>query len=137
AVLGGIGMAIAGVPFVAILTAVMFVLGIAQIGPAPVLIAVVIWVYMRDGAVWGTALLIWSIPVGALDNFLRPFLIKRGADLPMLLIVAGVLGGLIAFGVIGLFVGPVLLAVAYTLLGAWVEADRAPTRPDDPSASVP
>jgi predicted PurR-regulated permease PerM len=138
AVLGGIGMAIAGVPFVAILTAVMFVLGIAQIGPGPVLIAVVIWVYMRDGAVWGTALLIWSIPVGALDNFLRPFLIKRGADLPMLLIVAGVLGGLIAFGVIGLFVGPVLLAVAYTLLGAWVEADRsAPARPDDPSASVP
>lgn len=122
-VLGGIGLAMAGVPFATILTAVMFVLGIAQVGPAPVLIPVVIWIYMRDGALWGTVMLLWAIPVGALDNFLRPFLIKRGADLPLLLIMAGVIGGLIAFGVIGLFVGPVLLAVAYTLLAAWVAGD--------------
>ena len=56
-----------------------------------------------------------------IDNFIRPFLIKKGADLPLLLIFAGVLGGLVAFGVIGLFIGPVMLAVTYTLLGAWIK----------------
>jgi hypothetical protein len=64
--------------------------------------------------------LVWAILCGTLDNFLRPLLIRRGADLPLLLIFAGVMGGLIAFGVIGLFIGPVVLAVAYTLLVEWV-----------------
>ncbi len=59
--------------------------------------------------------------VGTIDNVLRPFLIKSGADLPLLLIFAGVIGGLLAFGVVGLFVGPVVLAVAYTELAAWVK----------------
>jgi predicted PurR-regulated permease PerM len=63
----------------------------------------------------------------SLDNFLRPLLIRRGADLPLLLIFAGVLGGLLAFGIIGLFIGPVVLAVTYTLLQAWVaEAEAVP-----------
>ena len=62
--------------------------------------------------------------VGTMDNFLRPFLIKKGADLP-LLIFTGVVGGLIAFGLIGIFVGPVVLAVAHTLLSAWVDEEIA------------
>jgi len=57
-----------------------------------------------------------------LDNFLRPFLIKRGADIPILLIFAGVIGGLLAFGIVGLFIGPVVLTVTYTLLASWVTA---------------
>jgi predicted PurR-regulated permease PerM len=57
--------------------------------------------------------------VGSLDNFLRPILIRRGADLPLILIIAGVIGGLIAFGFVGIFIGPVVLAVAHTLLEAW------------------
>jgi predicted PurR-regulated permease PerM len=118
--LAGIGLAIAGVPFVRILTALMFILGIAQVGPGPVLIAATIWVYAKSGAVWGSAFLVWAIFCGALDNFLRPLLIKHGADLPLLLIFAGVIGGLIAFGVTGLFIGPVVLAVTYTLLVEWV-----------------
>ena len=56
-----------------------------------------------------------------MDNFLRPMLIKKGADLPLLLIFAGVIGGMLGFGLIGLFVGPVVLAVTYTLLEAWIE----------------
>jgi predicted PurR-regulated permease PerM len=56
-----------------------------------------------------------------MDNFLRPYLIKKGADLPLLLIFAGVIGGLMAFGLIGIFIGPVVLAVAFTLIGAWIE----------------
>jgi predicted PurR-regulated permease PerM len=118
--LAGIGLAIAGVPFVRILTALMFILGIAQVGAGPVLIAATIWVYAKSGAVWGSAFLVWAIFCGALDNFLRPLLIRHGADLPLLLIFAGVIGGLIAFGVTGLFIGPVVLAVTYTLLVEWV-----------------
>jgi len=119
-VLGGIGLAIAGVPFAAVLTAVMLMLALAQIGPLPVLAGGLVWLWWHDNTGWFVALLIWTIAVGSLDNILRPILIKRGADLPLLLIFAGVIGGLFAFGLLGLFVGPVLLAVAYTLLDAWV-----------------
>ena len=125
--LSGIGLAIAGVPFVTVLTALMFVLGVAQVGAGPVLIVAVIWVYAKSGTAWGTGFLIWAIFCGTLDNVLRPMLIKHGADLPLLLIFAGVIGGLIAFGVIGLFIGPVVLSVAYTLLVDWVSQGQ----PDD------
>jgi len=119
-VLGGIGLAIAGVPFAAVLTAVMFMLALAQIGAVPVLLGGLAWLWWKDHTGWFVALLIWTIVVGSLDNILRPVLIKKGADLPLLLIFAGVIGGLFAFGLLGLFVGPVLLAVSYTLLDAWV-----------------
>jgi predicted PurR-regulated permease PerM len=119
-VLGGIGLAIAGVPFAAVLTAVMFMLALAQIGPLPVLLGGLGWLWWQGDTGWFVALLVWTIAVGSLDNILRPILIRKGADLPLLLIFAGVIGGLFAFGLLGLFVGPVLLAVAYTLLDAWV-----------------
>ena len=121
--LGGIGLMITGVPFAPVLTAVMFMLAIAQIGPIPVLGAAVVWLYWSDSPVWGTVLLLFTLVVGTMDNVLRPFLIKKGADLPLLLIFAGVIGGLMAFGLIGIFIGPVALAVAYTLTVAWVEGD--------------
>ncbi len=120
--LGGIGLAIAGVPFAGLLTAVMLLLCIAQLGPMLVLIPAVVWLYWSGDTGWGTFLLVWSLVVGTMDNFLRPVLIKRGADLPLLLIFAGVIGGLLAFGLVGIFVGPVVLAVAYTLLGAWMDS---------------
>jgi predicted PurR-regulated permease PerM len=119
-VLAGIGLAITGVPAVAILTAVIFIFCIAQIGPAIVLILSVIWLFYSGQTLWGSVLIAWSIPVLTLDNIIRPILIKKGADLPLLLIFAGVIGGLLAFGIIGLFIGPVVLAVTYVLLKAWV-----------------
>jgi len=128
-VLGGIGLAVTGVPAASVLTAVMFMLCVAQLGPALVLIPSLALLYWRGDTLWGTVLLIWSLPVGILDNFLRPALIRKGADLPLLLIFAGVIGGLIAFGIIGLFIGPVVLAVAYTLLKAWVSADEQKREP--------
>jgi predicted PurR-regulated permease PerM len=121
--LGGIGLAIAGIPFAGVLTALMFMLAIAQIGPGPVLIPAVLWLYWSGSTGWGTFLLIWGLIVGTMDNFLRPVLIKKGADLSFLLIFAGVVGGLIAFGLIGIFVGPVVLAVAHTLLSAWIDEE--------------
>ena len=117
----GIGLAVSGIPFAGALTAVVFVLCVAQIGPLIVLLPSIGWLYWQGETAWAIGLFVWSIPVGTLDNFLRPALIKAGADLPLLLILPGVIGGLIAFGVIGLFLGPVLLAVAYKLLVAWVD----------------
>ncbi len=119
-VLAGLGLLVAGIPFAGLLTGVVLLLCIAQLGPILVLIPAVAWLFWNDQTGWGTALLIWSIGVGTMDNFLRPLLIRRGADLPMLLIFAGVIGGLVAFGIVGLFVGPVVLAVTYTLLKEWV-----------------
>jgi predicted PurR-regulated permease PerM len=118
--LAGIGLAVAGIPFAGALTAVILVLCVAQLGPTLVLLPAIVWLYWQGGTVWATALLLWAIPVVTLDNFLRPLLIRRGANIPLLLILPGVIGGLIAFGVIGLFIGPVVLAVGYTLLVAWV-----------------
>jgi predicted PurR-regulated permease PerM len=120
AVLGGLGMALAGVPFAGLLTAVMFMLCIAQVGPLPVLMGAAIWAFVGDQLGWGIFLSVWGLIVGTLDNFLRPVLIKMGADLPLLLIFAGVIGGMFAFGLVGIFVGPVVLAVAYKLLDAWM-----------------
>jgi predicted PurR-regulated permease PerM len=74
-------------------------------------------------------LLIWSVFVGTLDNVLRPVLIKKGADLPLLLIFAGVIGGLVSFGLLGVFVGPVVLAVTYKLLESWVNEGGDPVAP--------
>jgi predicted PurR-regulated permease PerM len=79
-----------------------------------------VWLLWNGATGWGIAMFAWALAVGSLDNVLRPILIKRGADLPLLLIFVGVVGGLIAFGVIGIFVGPVLLAVTYTLAREWV-----------------
>lgn len=119
-VLGGLGLVIAGVPFAAVLSAAMLMLCIAQAGPSLVLFPAVAWMYWEGDMGWATFLLVWSLVVVSLDNFLRPMLIKRGADLPLLLIFAGVIGGLLSFGLIGIFVGPVALAVTYTLLRAWM-----------------
>jgi predicted PurR-regulated permease PerM len=127
-VLGGVGLAVAGIPFAAILTAVMFMLAIAQIGPLLVLLPSIVWLYWSGSTGWGTFLLFWTLVVGTMDNFLRPVLIKKGADLPLLLIFAGVVGGLVAFGLIGIFVGPVVLAVGHTLLSAWINEDDGEAR---------
>ena len=135
AVLGGIGLVVAGVPAVAVLTLVMFVLALAQLGVFLVLLPAVLWLCWKGQAVWGTVLLVWMVIVGALDNVMRPVLIKKGADLPLLLVFAGVIGGLIAHGIIGIFIGPVVLAVTYTLLGAWVGGDK--TEPVTASTDKP
>ena len=120
----GAGLLISGVPAAVLLTAVVFMLCLAQLGPILVLLPSVIWLYWKGDPLWGTVLLIFSVVAVTMDNFIRPVLIKKGADLPLIMIFAGVIGGLIAFGVIGLFIGPVLLAVTYTLLKAWVSGSE-------------
>ena len=105
-----------------LLAALMLMLCIAQIGPLPILAPAVIWMYWQGNeVVWATFLLVISVVVVTMDNLLRPLLIKRGADLPLLLILAGVIGGLLSFGLIGIFIGPVALAVTYTLFDSWLD----------------
>lgn len=127
--IGAVALVIAGVPFAPVLCAVMFMLCIAQLGPGLVLLPSVIWMFSSGDVGGGTFLLICSVIAIGSDNVLRPILIRRGVDLPLLLILVGVVGGLIAFGLIGLFLGPTVLAVGYTLLAAWVAEETPPAAP--------
>ena len=137
-ILGGIGLAIVGIPLAGLLTALMLMLCIAQIGPLPILLCSVGWLYYQGDLTRAIILLVISGVVGMLDNIMRPLLIRRGANLPLLLILVGVLGGMFAFGIVGLFVGPVILAVTYTLTNAWIaEGLPTDTSPAQPMPAVP
>jgi len=129
ALLGGLGLLVADVPGTGWLTALMMVLAIAQIGTLPVLLGAAAWLAWADHHPWAVAMLVWAVFVASIDNVLRPWLIRQGADLPLWLIFAGVIGGLLAFGLIGLFIGPLLLAVSYTLLIAWMDDAEHPAPP--------
>jgi predicted PurR-regulated permease PerM len=122
-------LAVVGLSFAGLLTALMFVLCLIQLGPALVLVPAVIWMYYTTDMLWGTILLLFTLVAGTIDQFIRPILIRRGANLPLLLILSGVIGGLIAFGFLGIFIGPTVLAVTYTLLNAWIAegSEQQPT----------
>ncbi len=122
--IGGAGLALVGVPLATVLTAVMFLFCLAQAGPGVVLIPAVVWMYAFRGAGAATALLAVTVVAITIDNVLRPFLIRKEADLPTLLVLTGVIGGLSTFGLVGVFVGPAVLAVSYTLLNAWMTLDE-------------
>lgn len=139
--LAGIGLVAVGAPFAGFVTAIVLVLCLAQLGPLPVMAPWVIWLYATGSPGRGTVLLVFSVVTVAIDNVLRPVLIRRGADLSLLLILPGVIGGLLTLGIIGLFVGPVILAVGSSLLRSWIAsglgeegAPAAPSsaRPGDP-----
>jgi len=119
-VISAVALFATGVPGAGLISGVVLVLCLAQLGPLLPMAASVAWLYWTKQSTAGTILLVATIIVTVMDNFLRPVLIKRGADLPLLLVFAGVIGGMLAFGILGIFVGPVILAVTYTLLGAWV-----------------
>jgi predicted PurR-regulated permease PerM len=134
AAISGTGLYLVGIPAAGLLTAVILFLCLSQLGPLLVLGPAVIWLFWSGSTSAGIALLVVSVFAGGLDNVVRPVLIRRGVDLPLVLIFAGVLGGLIAFGIIGLFIGPVILSVAYTLLGTWVSASDRSVVTEEPAA---
>jgi predicted PurR-regulated permease PerM len=126
ATLAGIALGIAGVPGTLLLTALVFLLCIAQLGPGLVMLPVTGWRFYEGDTVWGIILLILSLVVGTVDNVIRPILIKKGSNLPLFLIFSGVIGGLMVLGIVGIFVGPVILAISYTLLKDWVNGRTEP-----------
>jgi predicted PurR-regulated permease PerM len=125
AVLSGIGLAVAGIPSAVLLTAIIFVLCLCQLGPGLVLLPVIVWLFWRGEVFSGVVLLVFAVIILPLDNFLRPILIRKGANMPLILVFIGVIGGLLALGVIGLFIGPVILAVTNTLLASWIKQESA------------
>ena len=122
AVIMAIGLAVAGVPGAVLLGFVTLLLALSQIG-APLIIVVwagaAIWLFGQDQQGWGIFMIFWGLVVTVIDNFIKPLLIGAGVAMPMSLTILGVFGGFVAFGFLGLFIGPTLIAVGYTLLEAW------------------
>jgi predicted PurR-regulated permease PerM len=115
-----IGLWMAGIKAAPLLGLVTFFLSPVPIGPPLVWIPAGLWLINEGATGWGIFLLIWGlVVVSSVDNFLKPILISRGSDLPFVLVLIGVLGGAVAFGFIGVFLGPVLIAVGYALLKEW------------------
>ena len=124
----GIGMIVAGIPYTGILTLLCLVLTIIQIGPGLIVIGTLIFAWSQMSTLVALLYTIWMIPAMLIDNFLKPVLMARGLPIPMLVIFIGVFGGTLAHGIIGLFIGPVVLGFGYELLGAWV-GDNQTTSP--------
>jgi predicted PurR-regulated permease PerM len=117
--IAGIGFFIAGVPGAGMLTLLTFFLSIVPVGPPLVWIPATIWLFHEGRVGWGIFMLIWGLGVSSVDNIIKPWLISKGSDMPFILILLGVLGGAMAFGFIGVFLGPTLLAVGYRLIKEW------------------
>jgi predicted PurR-regulated permease PerM len=126
-VLAASGFMIAGVPGAALLGFLTFVVAVVPGGPLLVAVFPVFWLYRQGSVEWAIFIAIWAVIVSSLDNFVRPFLIARGGgDTPLILVVLGVLGGAMVFGLIGLFLGPTLLAVGHTLFCEWSSDSENP-----------
>ncbi|WP_165354611.1 AI-2E family transporter [Tropicimonas sp. IMCC6043] len=121
ALLSGIIMAAFGLSMAGPLALIALVLSIIQIGPWPVLLPVIIWAFTSMDPGKAVLLALCLAPVMIVDNILKPIFMSRGLDTPMLVILIGLLGGLMAFGVVGIFVGPVILSVFYALFIRWIE----------------
>ena len=134
ALLAGIGFWIAGVPQALVLGFLTFVLSFVPVGPPLVWGAVALWLFVQGMVWWGVFVAAWGLLlVSSIDNVLRPYVLGKTNNLPVVLGLFGFLGGVLAFGLIGIFLGPALLAVAYSLFLEWtaaeVEERRHPTPP--------
>lgn len=139
ALLAGIVMVGAGIPAAGLLAFVVLILCIVQIGPAPVLLPLLVWAWMTLATGPALVLTLLLVPITVIDNVLKPLLMGRGLRTPTLVILIGVIGGTITHGLIGLFLGPVVLSVLYELLVAWVNRAQAPAPTPlapDPSAGA-
>jgi predicted PurR-regulated permease PerM len=121
AFLAGIGLVAAGIPAASLLTSAILILGIIQIGPSIVIIPLIIWSWFAMDTAAALLFTAYMAPVNMLDNVLRPFVMGRGLETPMLVILIGVIGGTLSYGITGLFLGPIILAVIWELLIAWIK----------------
>jgi predicted PurR-regulated permease PerM len=133
-VLALIGFWIAGVPGAMLLGLLTFFLSIIPMGPPLVWLPAAVWLYFQGQTVWAIFMLAYGLLViSSIDNFVKPYLISRGGTLPLLLVFMGVVGGLMTFGFIGVFLGPVILAIGYALLAEWMN----PSAPADRQGAAP
>lgn len=137
-VVAGIGFAIAGVPGAALLALLTFFLSVVPVGPPLVWVPAALWLFDQGSTGWGIFMLIWGFGVSSVDNLVKPLLISHGSNLPFILIFFGVLGGALAFGFIGVFLGPTLLAVGFRVVKEWASITPAvPPTPASPPESAP
>ncbi|MCB2010841.1 MAG: AI-2E family transporter [Geminicoccaceae bacterium] len=130
--LAAFGLWLAGVPAPFLLGVLTFVLALFPVGAPLVWIPATLWLLNNGELAWGLFMGVWGAAVvSGVDNFLRPWLIARGSDLPFLLVFMGVIGGVLTFGILGIFLGPTLLAVASALLREWLTYDRRKLDEDD------
>lgn len=128
-VLAGIGLWIAGVPAAPLLGLATFFLSPLPIGPPLVWGGAAIWLFYEGHAGWATFIIVWGVlVVSSVDNFIKPLIISRGSNLPFVLVLLGILGGVVAFGFIGVFLGPTLLAIGFALIQDWSEEHIRPSR---------
>ena len=126
AVMTGIGLFIAGVPGAALLALLTFFASIVPVvGTGLIWIPAALWLFYQGSTGWGIFMLIWGVGVASLDNIIKPWLISQGSEMPFILIFFGVIGGALAFGFIGVFLGPTLLAVGYRLTQEWISSHRS------------
>ncbi len=128
ATLAGIGLVAAGVPGAGLLAFICLLLCTIQLGPGLVLIPSIVYVFWSGETVTAVLFTAWSVPVMLLDNVLRPLLMRRGVDIPIVVILIGVIGGMLAYGLIGVFLGPVVVGLGYELFRAWVNGDAEPAQ---------
>ena len=120
ALLAGIGLLFAGVPAAGLFSFLVLLLGVIQIGPSVILVPLIVWSWFAMDTTTAILFTLYMVPVNLLDNILRP-LVAKGLKTPMLVILIGVLGGTLAHGIIGLFVGPIVLSIAWQLLAVWTQ----------------
>lgn len=120
AVVAGVGFAIAGVPGAVLLGVLTFFFAVIPFGPPIVWLPAALWLFAQDAAGWGVFVLLWgALGISSVDNIIRPLLISQGTRMPFVLVFCGLIGGALAFGLVGIFLGPVLLAVGFRLLDEW------------------
>jgi predicted PurR-regulated permease PerM len=120
AVVAGIGFGIAGVPGAVLLGGLTFFFAVIPFGPPVIWIPATLWLFSQGSPGWGMFMLLWGVlGISGVDNFLRPYLISHGSKMPFVLIFCGVIGGAMAFGLVGVFLGPTLLAVTFRLIEEW------------------
>jgi predicted PurR-regulated permease PerM len=125
-ILAGAGFMAAGISAPSALAFVVLLLGLIQIGPAILIFPIVVWSWTAMEATPALIFTAYMVLVGLIDNVLRPILMSRGLTTPMPVIMIGVIGGMVAYGIVGLFFGPVVLSVAWVLMLDWVKQDNAP-----------
>ena len=125
-----IGLWVTGIPAALLLGLLLFVLSLIPFGPLLIMVPAAVWLYIGGEVGWAVFIILWSIAAAIVtDNVLKPWLISRGSDLPLILIVFGVVGGAVAFGFLGLFLGPTLLAVGYELIREWNVVEQPDLQP--------
>jgi len=127
AFLAGIGFIVADIPAAGLFAFLILLLGVAQIGCAVILVPMIAWYWMTRDPTSALLFTLYMVPVGFVDNALKPFVMGHGSRTPMVVIFIGVLGGTLAHGLIGLFIGPIVLAVGWELLAAWMRDEAGRT----------